>query len=424
MVIRSGSNSHTLKRNIGFLFVSLCIFYSIYVAFLIHTPTTLNDLEFSTTHNHLFRLLTNQHNKKHVTTSNIVFSPLSIDTVLRPVAVGSSGETLKQFLSYLKAQSIDEINFRSLRVSSVLGDGSPFGGPRLSYANGVWVDQTISFHPYFEHAVKILHNATCMQGDFKNKPAEVADEVNLWVEKQTSGMIKDILPADAVSTETALMLANALYFKGVWKEKFDRSMTKLHDFHRLDGTTVQVPYMTTNSKQILCQYDGFKVLGLPYEQGEDKRHFTMYFYLPDKSDDLQNLVEKIDSKADFFKSYIPSKKVEVEEVMIPKFKISYGFEASNMLKELGLVLPFIPGGLTNMVNSSSRGKDLYISSIHHKSFVEVNEEGTEAAAATTVSIVNSLKMEFIASHPFLIVIREDMSATVLFIGQVVDPSVS
>ncbi|XP_071694492.1 serpin-ZX-like [Rutidosis leptorrhynchoides] len=345
-------------------------------------------------------------------TSNVVFSPLSIDTVLRSVAVGSTGETHKQLLSYLDAKSIDDVNSRSQHVSSVLADVSPFGGPLLRFANGIWADQsTTSFHPSFEQTVKTLHNAVCKLGDFWNKPAEVADEVNVWAEKQTSGLIKDVVPADAVSDQTALLFANALYFKGVWKEKFDRSMTKLHDFHRLDGSTIQVPFMRTNSEQILRQYNGFKVLGLLYEQGEDNRRFTMYFYLPDKQDSLQSLVEKIDSESDFFESYIPSEKVEVEEVMIPKFKISYGFEASNMLKELGLVLPFRGGGLTKMVNSF-RDKGIGISCIHHKSFVEVNEEGTETAAATTIDGADCIKMEFVASHPFLFVIREDTSGTV------------
>ncbi|XP_071692503.1 serpin-ZX-like [Rutidosis leptorrhynchoides] len=386
-----------------------------------YTATTLND--------------PHQHYEKHVTgkkllathvlsnTSNVVFSPLSIDTVLRSVAAGSTGETLKQLLSYLKAKGIDDVNARSQHVSSVLGDGSPFGGPLLRYANGIWVEQTLYRRSYYENRRKSRHKVACKFGDFRNKPNEVADEVNMWAEKKTSGLIKDLLPVDAASNETAILFANALYFKGVWKEKFDRSMTRLHDFRRLDGSTVQVPYMTTNQKQILRQYDGFKVLGLPYEQGEDKRRFTMYFYLPDERDGLQSLVEKIDSESDFFESYIPSEKVDVEKVMIPKFKISYGFEASDMLKELGLVLPFIPGGITN-ITKCLRGDELYISSIHHKSFVEVNEEGTEAAASTAVSIAKCINMEFVASHPFLFVIREDTSGSILFVGQVVDPSVS
>ena len=144
--------------------------------------------------------------------------------------------------------------------------------------------------------------------------------MNLWVEKQTSGLIKEILPSGAVDSTTKLIFANAVYFKGTWSEKFDSSKTKDHDFHLIDGSKVQVPFMTTKKKQFVHAYDGFKVLGLPYLQGDDKRRFT-----------------------DFLDRHIPRQKVEIGQFLLPKFKISYGFEASEMLKELGLVSPFTAG---------------------------------------------------------------------------------
>ncbi|KAK9064605.1 hypothetical protein SSX86_015987 [Deinandra increscens subsp. villosa] len=154
----------------------------------------------------------------------------------------------------------------------------------------------------------------------------------------------------------------------------------------------------------------------------------MYFFLPDAKDGLQSLVKKIGSTSDFFDRHIPRQKVEVGQFLLPKFKISFGFEASDTLKELGLVLPFNGGdGLTEMVDSTI-GQSLYVSSIHHKSFVEVNEEGTEAAAASAgvvmlKSIMTNEKVDFLADHPFLFVIREDMTGVVLFMGQVIDPRV-
>ncbi|KAI3686731.1 hypothetical protein L1987_80415 [Smallanthus sonchifolius] len=361
--------------------------------------------------------------------SNIVFSPLSIHVVLSLVTAGSKGQTLDQLLGFLKAKTTDELNSLSSQlVSLIFADGSPSGGPRLSFANGVWIEKTLSLKPSFKQVVDTVYQAASNQVDFQTKAVEVANEVNLWAEKQTNGLIKEVLPAGAVNNSTRLIFANAVYFKGAWSEKFDQSVTKESDFHLLDGNKVQVPFMTSKKKQYLREYDEFKVLGLPYLQGEDKRQFTMYFFLPDAKDGLQSLVEKIVSTSEFFDRHIPRQKVEVGQFFIPKFKISFGFEASDVLKELGLVLPFDGGdGLTEMVDSPL-GQSLYVSSIHHKSFVEVNEEGTEAAAASAAVVMlralrTNDKVDFVADHPFLFVIREDMTGVVLFMGQVIDPRI-
>jgi serpin B len=258
------------------------------------------------------------------------------------------------------------------------------------------------------------------------KAAEVTGQVNMWAEKETSGLIKEVLPPGSVDNTSRLVFANALYFKGAWNEKFDASTTKEYDFHLLNGSSVQVPFMISKKKQLVSAYDGFKVLGLPYKQGEDKRRFTMYFFLSDAKDGLPALVEKVGSESKFLDHHLPYQKIEVGDFRLPRFKISFGFEASNILKGLGLVLPFSAAGdLTEMVDSQL-GQNLYVSSIFHKSFIEVNEEGTEAAAASAAVISlrglpRNEKIDFVADHPFLFLIREDLTGTVLFIGHVVNP---
>ncbi|GJW64705.1 serine protease inhibitor family protein [Tanacetum coccineum] len=178
--------------------------------------------------------------------------------------------------------------------------------------------------------------------------------------------------------------------------------------------------MTSNQKQLVREFDGFKVLGLLYSQGEDKRRFTMYMFLPNEKDTIPFLLEKIGSQSDFLERHMPGEEVDVGRFMIPKFRISFGFEASDMLKELGLVLPFTNEGLTEMADEGLR-----VSGINHKAILEVNEEGTEAAAVTAVYFTNCITpdpVDFVADHPFLFVIREDVSGEVLFMGQVVNPS--
>ncbi|XP_028052291.1 serpin-ZX-like [Camellia sinensis] len=236
------------------------------------------------------------------------------------------------------------------------------------------------------------------------KAVEVTNVVNSWAEKETNGLIKEVLPSGSVGSSTRLIFTNALYFKGAWNEKFEASKTKDHDFYLLNGTSVQVPFMTSKKKQLVSAFDSFKVLGIPYKQGEDKRRFTMYFFLPDAKDGLPALMEKVSSESGFLDHHLPYQEVEVGDFQIPKFKISFGFEASKVLKGLGLD----------------------VSSIFHKSFIEVNEEGTEAAAASAAviqqrALMSMDKINFVADHPFLFVIREDMTSVVLFIGHVLNP---
>ncbi|XP_075495711.1 serpin-ZX-like [Primulina tabacum] len=358
--------------------------------------------------------------------ANLVFSPLSIHVVLGLITAGSNGPTRDQLLGFLKTKSPEDLNSLSSQLVSLLfADAGPLGGPLLSFANGVWVDQSINFKSDFKKIVDNVYKAASSHVDFQHKAVEVTNEVNTWADKETNGLIKEILPPGSVDASTRLIFTNAVYFKGAWNEKFDASNTKEDEFFLLNGSSVQVPFMTSKKKQHVREFDGFKVLALSYRQGEDKRKFTMYFYLPDAKDGLLTLLEKFGSTSGFIEHHLPYQRVEVGDFRIPKFKIDFGFEASEIFKGQGLVLPFTGGGLTEMVDSTF-SQNLYVSNIFHKSFIEVNEEGTEAAAATAAvvtlwsAMIND-KLDFVADHPFLFVIREDMTGVVLFTGQVMNP---
>ncbi|KAJ4910567.1 Serpin-Z10 [Raphanus sativus] len=220
------------------------------------------------------------------------------------------------------------------------------------------------------------------------KPAEVIDEVNTWAGVHTNGLIEQILSHDFIETilESTLIFANAVYFKGAWNEKFDTKLTKDKDFHLLDGTSVKVPFMTSYKYQYLIEYDDFQVLRLPYV--EDQRQFSMYMYLPDNKDGLPALVEKLGSEPGFIDKHIPNYQTEVGVCSIPKFKFSFEFEASDVLKDMGLTSPFCTrgGGLTEMVDSPTVGEKLYVSNVLHKACIEVDEEGTEAVAVSVAVV--------------------------------------
>ncbi|VVB00704.1 unnamed protein product [Arabis nemorensis] len=184
-------------------------------------------------------------------------------------------------------------------------------------------------------------------------------EVNAWVEDHTSGLIKNLLPHGFVTNITNKIYGNALYFKGAWKSPFDKYYTRDREFHLVNGKIVYVSFMSSHENQHVRAYDGFKVLRLPYRQGRDdiKREFSMYFYLPDKKDGLDTFVERMSSTRGFLDSHIPSYKVEVEKLRIPKFKIEFEFSVSEQL------------GIQSI-------------SLYHKALVEIDEEGAEATAAT------------------------------------------
>ncbi|XP_074356813.1 serpin-ZX-like [Apium graveolens] len=361
--------------------------------------------------------------------SNLVFSPTSVQVILAIVAAGSGAGTLDQLLSFLKAKSIDDLNHLYLHLVALVFAKSS-DGLCLSFANGVWVDKSVSVKPPFKHVVSNLYKAAFQQVDFQNKPDDVLNLVNSWIKKETNGLIQKVLPAGSVKSLTRLIFANALYFKGEWMTRFDKSKTKSFKFHLLNGDSVEVPFMTSYKKQFVRVFNGFKVLNLPYKQGKnlysDKLSFSMYIFLPDAKDGLPALLEKAGSEPGFLERHIPSREVELRQFRIPKFKFEYSIEMTQALQKLGLDLPFDPNvGLSEMVDDPN---PLFVSNIFHKSFIEVDEKGTEASAATGVyaaeccAMIQLAPIDFVADHPFLFVIRENTSGIVQFMGQVLNPS--
>lgn len=257
--------------------------------------------------------------------------------------------------------------------------------------------------------------------------------MNRWVAKETYGLIKDILAA-VDPLVTRFILANAVYFKGTWENKFDPSATKQGDFFLSDGTSIQVPFMSSCMSQSIGVFDGFKVLNLGYRQGGDARRFSMCIFLPDSKDGVPGLLERMGSEPGFMEQHIPYSQVKVGDFRIPKFKIESDFEVGDFVKGQGVDLPFSPGGLTEMVESPGDdddddmrdGKDLYVYSMMQKAFIQVDEHGTKAAVSFRLpggcsKMDEAPPIDFVADHPFIFLIREYLSGALLFIGQLLNP---
>lgn len=256
------------------------------------------------------------------------------------------------------------------------------------------------------------------------KPGQAVKDMNSWVKEQTKGLIPQVLsPNHTFRKDMTMLLANALYFKGTWAKTFDPSMTKPEKFHLLNGETIQVSFMQKSkfTESRYCggddrryeygSYKNCKVLKLPYLDGKyDKRAFSMYVFLPNKKYGLPELMKSIKLYNDMFdKGQIKLAEVELDRILIPKFKFESTIELSNIMKTLGLTLPFeFPGELTGILDSTIDGRLLYVSEILQKCRIETNEKGTEAACVSAMSGGYGSRpprvtppVEFVADHPFM-----------------------
>jgi serpin B len=261
------------------------------------------------------------------------------------------------------------------------------------------------------------------------QPEDVRLQINQWIESATAGRIKDLLPPGSIHGGTPAVLANALYFKGAWERKFDASLTQDGAFYLPTSGHVRVPFMSSTGKQHIASRPGYKVLRLPYARGREHRAFSMYVYLPNAHDGLPGLLQKLSSDPVALLESSASLTVEVpvRALRVPRFTVSCKNKVAEVLRDLGLALPFDPirADFGDMVESAP--EPLVVSEVFHECFVEVNEEGTEAAAATAAVVAfGCARMpppeDFVADHPFMFLIQEDFTGVVVFAGQVIDPS--
>nr|XP_051190036.1 putative serpin-Z8 [Lolium perenne] len=329
-------------------------------------------------------------------TSNLVFSPLSIYAVLALLAAGAGGATLEEVLRVLGARSRRELEDSvALLREGPLRDMSESGGPSVAFAYGAWSDLTRPIKPAYRDAVVGTYKAEASVVDFLNDPEQATRQINTWVAEATMNLITSVVPPRSLDPNTRLVLANAVYFKGKWNLAFDERQTTNKPFYRLDGTAVNVPFMTNYSRHYIAEHDGFMVLKLRYKSSPCTRlHHCMCIFLPDSLDGLGSLLDKITSCTIW-----------------------------------GLRLPFSPeADLSDKLEEGGSDLPLLVHDVFQKAVIEVSEEGTIAAVVTysptcpTYSPDPSRRVDFVADHQFAYFIVEEESHTVIFAGHVVDPS--
>ncbi|GBM64599.1 Serpin B8 [Araneus ventricosus] len=347
---------------------------------------------------------------------NIFFSPLSISTAFSMLLYGARGETaeeLRKTLGYEKSQLLGDLvhDTFSRYFSDVLKSGDSADGYVLNSANSILVDKRLELLEEYRRNVQELYRATVRNVDFAREAPRLVEEINDWVKEKTNGKIEKLL--DDLSPSTVLALLNAVYFKGTWETQFDPKETKDEAFYNngLESEAKNVSMMHMKTKLPVAIFPDFKALELPYK-GEN---VSMLIFLPNERDGLQALEE----------SLTPEKLAEVRERMhpfktlisLPKFKLEFEEELSGPLQDLGANKIFSAGadfsGMT-----PSRG--VSVSQVLHKAVIEVNEEGSEAAAVTGIIMFRSAGIDFRVEHPFLFTIVEKGSRSdmVLFMGRV------
>jgi len=348
---------------------------------------------------------------------NLFISPFSISTALAMTYGGARGNTEKQMAQVLHFdidQKVVHAAFSDLL--SHINSLQEKGVIQLHSANSAWLQKKFAFNPDYLSLVKDSYGSVLRNVDFK-KPEKARKTINTWVEGQTKNKIKELIKKGLIDKLTRLVLTNAIYFKGTWASRFDTASTHDSPFYIATEDTVLVPMMYQKRKfrytsDSLCQ-----ILEMPYKDDA----VSMLFVLPRERDGLAEIEDRL--HVDSIKGWTTGLREQKVNVYIPRITMTSDFLLSKTLSSMGM-----PEAFSKKADFSGITKktEVYISEVAHKAFIELNEEGTEAAAATAVLVREYSAEEvpvFMANHPFLLFIRENKSGSILFIGRVVNPKI-
>ena len=352
-------------------------------------------------------------------THNVFISPFSVFTALAMTYNGAAGETAQAMAAVLEVDemSLDEVNRSCAALLERLAQSGP--GLQLSLANSLWRNTAlpIEFRPDFLHRAQTFFRARVAALNFGSPGALSA--INGWVSAQTNGKIDPIL--DRLPQLALLYLINAIYFKGDWARPFDRERTQEAPFTLLDGSRKLLPMMSQSGRFDYRQERDFQAIRLPYVGDR----ISMYILLPAEDSSLGRLMAQL--TADRWQDLTTGKRFYSREgtIALPRFKLEYEAGLKKALAALGMGVAFSDqqADFSRMSAIPSPGY-LYISRVIHKAFIEVNEEGAEAAAATVVEVMvrgMSAPFEMLVNRPFFCALRDDQTGALLFVGLVVEP---
>ncbi|CCJ35925.1 serine protease inhibitor [Methanoculleus bourgensis MS2] len=345
---------------------------------------------------------------------NLFFSPYSISSALAITYEGARGTTADEIGAVLHLPANDTLRREGFAaLNAALNRGS--GNYTLRTANALWAEETYSFLPDYIDVAARWYGANVTNLDFIENPEGSRETINRWVEERTEDRIRDLLPPNSIDPLTRLVITNAIYFKGTWAKQFDANETREEEFRVGPNEMVLAPMMHGDAAYPYAETETLQVLEMPYAHGNGTE-LAMLVLLP-KEDSLTAAEEALDAErlAGLRESLI----AQNVRISFPKFTFDVGYSLPPALAAMGMPTAFADDAAD--LSGMDGTKDLFITGVFHKAFIDVNEEGTEAAAATGVIAGRGVTPVFRADHPFVFLIVEKDSGAILFMGRVVNP---
>jgi len=348
---------------------------------------------------------------------NTLISPVSLFMALSMVYNGSDGATKEEMGKVLHSAGIDAADLSKANASlmSLLQQDSK--KIQLHIANSIWLNQDFHFQSDFAKNNKKHFHAEIQEIDIKNSKS--VKKINDWVEESTKGKIEDIVESP-LDPDLAAILINAVYFKGNWKDAFDEKKTVKRTFQLANGTSKMVPLMALNKKLPYMENEEFQAVSLPYGDGK----WSMNVFLPKENSNLEEFQNRLTPEN--WEQWRTEFTLKEGTVLLPKFKLEYEVLLNEALKRLGMPTAF-DGQHANFSKMIMEPDQVWISKVKQKTYIEVNEKGTEAAAATSVEMKTEMAITdppffMEVNRPFFFAIMEEKTGTIAFMGLISDPS--
>lgn len=348
---------------------------------------------------------------------NQFYSPISITSALAMTYAGAAGETLKQISKTLYfSTNQDELHQSYNMLFKKLSETNS-EGIQLKIANSLWLQEDLKISTQYLSITDKYYNAGVIPVNFITNPENSRKTINNWVEKNTNNKIQNLLPDGSIHSQTRMVLVNAIYFKGQWDKIFDKNQNTTEVFYVFKTCETQATYMNNYINTSYYEDNQLSIVEIPYANQDQ----SLLIILPKEKYGLKE-IEKL-FEQNLLENYFIKMEHKRVALSIPKFKTESTFELQEHLSKMGMPIAFSNNADFSGITGD---KSLAIDKVIHKAFIDVNEEGTEAAAATAVTMRKTAmlldEVKFKADHPFIYLIRDNETNTVLFVGRLMNPN--
>jgi serine protease inhibitor len=357
------------------------------------------------------------------TEGNLILSPYSISTAMSMTYAGARGNTEKQIAKALHfSQNQNDLHSSFVSLQSELEETMKRDNIILNIANSLWAKQEYPFKQEYLSLIEKNYSASVTPVDFRNAPSDAVDKINQWVNEKTNGKIQRIITINELRQELSFVLVNTIYFKANWPVPFNPSDTRNKEFWISPNDSVSVPTMYESWRGAMyAEFENLQILELPYVGG----NISMYILLPKEKDGLKKLEASlsVENLGKWMRGLKRISKNQRLELYLPKFKMTYKLDLRSPLKAMGMVDAFSlpPADFSGMTDEK-----IYMELALHKAFIDLNEKGTEAGAATAMGgaglIERYEEIYFRADHPFLFLIQDNQTGSILFMGRLTNPT--